>query len=53
MGQEHEDYAESNDPRQGSPLVVVAIVGAAVVLAAVVFLPLLGWLLMTGLGPKD
>ena len=50
---ERDDYAEPGDPRCGSPLVVLAIVGATLVLVAPVFLPLLGWFLKTGLGPKD
>jgi hypothetical protein len=53
MDQEQTDYAESDDARHGSPLVVLAIVGTTLVLVALVFLPILGWFLKTGLGPKD
>ena len=36
-----DDYTDSPDARRTSPLVVLALVGATVALAALVFLPIL------------
>ena len=41
MDQEHEDYADSGEPRRGSPLVVLTLIGVTAILAALAFLPIL------------
>ena len=49
MDQEHEDYADPVEPRRGSPLVVLALIGVTALLAVLVFLPFLpGWLMRIG-----
>jgi hypothetical protein len=53
MDQEQDDYADTEDPRTGSPLVVLAVVAALAIVTAFARLPLPGWLLKTHLGPPD
>jgi hypothetical protein len=55
MDPEREDYGEQQgpDPRPGSPLLVFALVGVALVLAALPFLPFLCLLGSDLLGLED
>jgi hypothetical protein len=53
MDQDRDDYADSDDSRTASPLVVLAIVGALALVTGFVLLFVLGWFLKTHLGPPD